>query len=1595
MRTMKLSEKAIRPDKPDCTPYPLHAAIRLLALLLVLPALASRAFAYEETNMVPFDPSFETNLWAVAKQSKWVISTTLHVDNQADNSSDSNNGSPDAPLKTLTRAVTLSSPGTRILVHPGTYRESVAIGTSHDGTELAPVIIEATETGKAVLSGSNVYTNWTQYSGNTYYTTWANNWGVAADPYVPDGPSISELGRRREMVFVDGHFYWQVLTMAEMTPGTFYVDEAANRIFVQMADGSSPSKHLMEISERNTGLNMNWANYVVVRGLVLQHFEGNSFIGRHILIEDCSSSWNDGGNSIGGEDYVLRRVSCYNSGKGALSISPDSYHDLNSLLENCTTSYGNWRYGTMGGMRGYAVAAMKLMRLDNLIIRGHTAQFNDTQGIWTDSTCDNVLIEDSLITDNNGHGVWAEICHGETVVRNNTLAFNKGAGVQISNTCYLRIHGNLIYNNATQIGNWHMGEDRSGYRTVYLSIFDNVIYGPNPVVLPDYTSLYDTISAGRNLYYPALWNAKGHDTTSTQGDPKFRNPNQLDFTVLPGSPLLSDSKWAFVSAAIRTQNMAVLSANRSATIRYADRTLPVQTSTVYRASADISRSFGELEASVFTMSDAKTRAIYGPVTRLPYACGKTNLCINPGFELGSGIGWDGFGGSVEVSSVQPHSGGLSGRAYARRATWGGPSRDVFGLLEDGRTYRISSWVRLENVDVANVGLTMGQNDDSTSTKYISIAGVTASNGGWSRIEGNFTLNVNGTLDALWLYWSGPDTNVVFYVDDVAIYDAASDGSWDKDRGGSWGMADNWRNQSIAYGDGNTAYFTNDITADRTVTNTYSSLAIGSMVFGSPDDFNWTVKNNTIHLLDSSTPVIAVNTNSATVSSVVTGMLGIVKTGAGTLILAGANTFTGSTTVRGGMLVISNKLALQDSTLNFTNGVMFGGRISAFTLGGIAGTVPMGLTNATGGAIALTVDGDGVNTYSGAISGGGSLTKDGAGTLTLSGTNTYTGGSTLSGGLLWAANNKALGAGTITIGSSDSIPPELFLDGGITITNPIVLNACPGITGWGMVNLNDIGTATINGPITIHGSPTAGGHFSSRTGVLKLAGPIVSAVPFSFRLGTHILSGGGNYTNMTATGNIILGADNGIATNAEVKLGASGAATLDLAAFDQQLAGLTKAANTATVTNSSPALSVLTLRIALTNIYDGTIAGNIAMIKTGGGTLTLSASCAYSGRTTVSNGTLAITPGGSIQMSTNVTVAAAASLQINGTGNIIGDKTPVFLDGMMYLTNGVNETAGSLYIDGAYQYIGTWGATGSGATHTNNSHFGGTGRLILNGKSLNVMSPYGQPTPAGLTGCASNEAVSVSVAGSPLRNGSTQYVATGWSGSGSVPASGSGTNLSFNITSNTTIMWTWKTQYLFSATAGANGSVVVSNGWYDAGTPGVTATAVGSNFYHSTGWTGDLSTNRNPLVLTMGRSYSVVGLFAENMTANHPTPERWLDGYYPGTNSYENAAELDTDRDGFTGWQEYIAGTNPTNGNSFLKILSASTNGSNFSLTWLGGSMSTNLPPFGIRKSTNLLLSSGGFWTAGSVARSANETNTWIDPEGSTQIFYRIVATNTP
>lgn len=146
--------------------------------------------------------------------------------------------------------------------------------------------------------------------------------------------------------------------------------------------------------------------------------------------------------------------------------------------------------------------------------------------------------------------------------------------------------------------------------------------------------------------------------------------------------------------------------------------------------------------------------------------GDTNILVNPAFEDSNG--WTDRSCTFTYTAEQKHSGSKSGKASGRTENWQGIKQSVLGKMENGKTYQISGWVRLENAIGNNITASVEQ-QDGAGTQYFNVATVSAVDNNWVQLSGSFTPNFSGPVQVLDVYFEGPAADVNFYVDDVNVF----------------------------------------------------------------------------------------------------------------------------------------------------------------------------------------------------------------------------------------------------------------------------------------------------------------------------------------------------------------------------------------------------------------------------------------------------------------------------------------------------------------------------------------------------------------------------------------------------------------------------------------------------------------------------------------------------------------------------------------------------------------------------------------------------------------------------------------------------------
>ncbi len=376
---------------------------------------------------------------------------------------------------------------------------------------------------------------------------------------------------------------------------------------------------------------------------------------------------------------------------------------------------------------------------------------------------------------------------------------------------------------------------------------------------------------------------------------------------------------------------------------------------------------------------------------------------------------------------------------------------------------------------------------------------------------------------------------------------------------------------------------------------------------------------------------------------------LVKTGAGKLSLAGGSSYGGTTTINSGTLSIA-----ADSSLGTAPGTATPGEI---TIGSATLQSTANLTIATNRGIDLTSATSAIDaasgstlTYNGIIAGSGKLNL--TGTINLGGANTHSGGTVIEAGALVTLNSGTaqgsgqteLRDGQVTINAGTSSITNLLVDTGktgVVVDGALFRPGVSGLTGAGDVTFITRSGGT-NAQANAFGFRLQGS-YAGFTGTLRLKSGVANTL-HTFPL--HFNGGGGFNGNMSGATVILsdyarVAGVNGSAGNT-VTIGAlSGDATTVLAGADY--AGF----NTYNIGAKN-----------LDTTFDGLIsngsAGNANLIKSGTGTLTLTAANTYDGSTTVSSGTLAITNASGLGADTIGTTITGGD--VNGRLSVSGGLT---------------------------------------------------------------------------------------------------------------------------------------------------------------------------------------------------------------------------------------------------------------------------------------------------------------------------------------------------
>jgi len=284
---------------------------------------------FDPTAQLPNGQTFE--FWEIQQK----YEREIYVDNKNPLASDENDGTALKPIKTINAAAQIATPGTRVMIHGGTYRETVqpAMGGLNAGKMIG---YEACEGEEVIIKASvdvkdfkpSVGWRLTRgYGDDIAKTEGIKVWEIQLDPedfkgYNPfcavnilhdrlfieyDKTDMTTYLNRRGMVFVDGKPMNQVplYYLLGENENAYWVEANGQKVHIRLAGDDDPKNHIVELSNREQCFapKVPFLSYIKVKGLTLAHAATGApvpqrgslscYRGHHWIIEDCTIDWSN------------------------------------------------------------------------------------------------------------------------------------------------------------------------------------------------------------------------------------------------------------------------------------------------------------------------------------------------------------------------------------------------------------------------------------------------------------------------------------------------------------------------------------------------------------------------------------------------------------------------------------------------------------------------------------------------------------------------------------------------------------------------------------------------------------------------------------------------------------------------------------------------------------------------------------------------------------------------------------------------------------------------------------------------------------------------------------------------------------------------------------------------------------------------------------------------------------------------------------------------------------------------------------------------------------------------------------------------------
>jgi hypothetical protein len=336
----------------------------------------------------------------------------------------------------LQSLVDAAPPGSTLTAPACVYRETITIAK--------PLTLIGSAGSE--IRGSDVWSAWDLQNG-----LWTSEQVVPSLPVVSIDPNAcdGDSGGRclwPQQVFLDGSALQPAGPSGSVAPGMFGLDAVGH---VVLAD--DPSGHLVEVTTRPRWI-VTSADGVTIQGFAMRHAGNGAAAGA--ISNDGRSRWTLQDSSLsdahaadvsleGGTDVRVLRNDISRAGLVGIAGSQVNYGGLiqgNKIHENSRAGFSlNWGAG-----------GLKLTHLQDFVVDGNEAAYNNGVGLWCDIGCSNVSFSNNRVHHNQWQGINFEISDGASIHGNTTWEngwgkpfWGWGAGIVISSSANAEVFDNV------------------------------------------------------------------------------------------------------------------------------------------------------------------------------------------------------------------------------------------------------------------------------------------------------------------------------------------------------------------------------------------------------------------------------------------------------------------------------------------------------------------------------------------------------------------------------------------------------------------------------------------------------------------------------------------------------------------------------------------------------------------------------------------------------------------------------------------------------------------------------------------------------------------------------------------------------------------------------------------------------------------------------------------------------------------------------------------------------------------------------------------------------------------------------------------------